>query len=144
MFKTILVPTDGTSLSDKAVAAAIDFARVNPGSRIIGVSVVEKLPFTPHGMKGDDLTDYVHQLKEMTRERVEKIASAAQAAGVPCETVVVEAANPHEGILKVASKHNCDCIFMASHGRKGFSRFFIGSETQKVLTEANIPVMVYR
>lgn len=144
MFKNILVPTDGTSLSDKAVSAAIDFARANPGSKIIGVSVVEKLPFTPHGAKGEDLADYNRQIKEMTRNRVDKIAFAAQAAGVPCETLVVEAPNPHEGILKAAASHGCDCIFMASHGRKGFSRFFIGSETQKVLAGATIPVMVYR
>ena len=144
MFKNILVPTDGTTLSDKAVSAAIDFAHANPGSRIIGLSVVEKLPFTPHGTKSEDLADYNRQIQEMTRDRVDRIASAAEAAGVPCEAVVVESANPHEGILKAAEKHNCDCIFMASHGRKGFSKFFIGSETQKVLAGAKIPVMVYR
>jgi nucleotide-binding universal stress UspA family protein len=144
MFKTILVPTDGTPLSDKASAAAIDFARANPGSRIIGVSVVEKLPFTPHGTSGENLTDYMRQMQEMTEGRVKKVAAAAEAAGVPCETVVVQAASPYEGILKAADEHNCDCIFMASHGRKGLSRLFIGSETQKVLTAAKIPVMVYR
>jgi nucleotide-binding universal stress UspA family protein len=144
MFKTILVPTDGTPLSEKAISAAIEFAQKNPESKIIGVSVVEKLPFTPHGTKGSDLTDYVLQIQEMTKQRVAKIAESAQAAGVPCETVIEESANPHEGILRAAAKYNCDCIFMASHGRKGFSKFFIGSETQRVLAGTHIPVLVYR
>jgi len=144
MFKTILVPTDGTPLSDKAIHAAVEFAKSNPGSKIIGVSVMEKLPFTPHGAQGSDLSDYMLQIEEMTRNRVAQIADAAETAGVPCETIVEESSNPHEGILRTAAKYNCDCIFMASHGRKGLSKFFIGSETQKVLASADIPVIVYR
>jgi nucleotide-binding universal stress UspA family protein len=144
MFKTILVPTDGTSLSERAISAAVEFAKTNPGSKIIGISVIEKLPFTPHGTEGSDLSDYVRQVQELTNQRVARIAEAAQAAGVSCQTVVKESATPHEGILKAAAQYKCDCIFMASHGRKGFSKFFIGSETQKVLANIDIPVIVYR
>ena len=68
----------------------------------------------------------------------------AKAAGVPCETVVAQSTKPHEEIVRAANQYQCDCIFMASNGRKGLNKLFIGSETQKVLTTADVPVLVYR
>ena len=78
------------------------------------------------------------------KSRVNHIAELAKAAGVPCETVVAQSTKPHEEIVRAANQYQCDCIFMASNGRKGLNKLFIGSETQKVLTTADVPVMVYR
>jgi nucleotide-binding universal stress UspA family protein len=63
---------------------------------------------------------------------------------VPCETRVAESYSPSEEIVRLASELGCDAIFMASHGRKGINRLFVGSETQKVLAHTNLPVMVFR
>lgn len=145
MFKTILVPTDGSPLADQAITAAIEFAQSNSG-KIIGLSVAEPYPYAPltDGSVTVDSGSYEEKMREMAQMHVRKIADAAQAANVPCETYVRQSFNPHEEIISVAIKHNCDVIFMASHGRKGLSRLFVGSETQKVLAHSTIPVLVFR
>ena len=73
-----------------------------------------------------------------------KIAAAAEAAGVPCETVAELGDQIHETIIRMAETKNCDLIIMASHGRAGIKALLLGSETQKVLTHSKIPVLVYR
>jgi len=72
------------------------------------------------------------------------VADAAKQAGVACETVTAQSFNPYEEIIEVAKKYQCDAIFMASHGRRGLNRLFLGSETQKVLAHSDIPVLVLR
>ena len=64
--------------------------------------------------------------------------------GVPVETVAVKSFSPAEALIETSQQQNCDCVFMASHGRKGLAAVLLGSETQKVLTHSKIPVMVYR
>jgi len=68
----------------------------------------------------------------------------ARAAGVPVKCVSVTSDYPADSIIKVASEQGCDLIFMASHGRRGLSGILLGSETQKVLTHAKVPVLVFR
>lgn len=145
MYRTILVPTDGTPLSDKAISAAVQFAAAHPGCRIIGITVVEPLPLTQLETFTTSLTsDYLDQERRIAEACVRRIADLASEAGVPCETVIAQSSKPHEEIVRAAAAYRCDCIFMASNGRKGLNRLFIGSETQKVLATATIPVMVYR
>ncbi|MEO8407457.1 MAG: universal stress protein [Oxalobacteraceae bacterium] len=145
MFKTILVPTDGSPLSDKAINAAIEFAQSN-GGKIVGLSVAEPYPYAPltDGSVTVDANSYEEKMREMAQLHVQKIANAAQAANVPCETFVRQSFRPHEEIISVAINNQCDIIFMASHGRKGLSKLFVGSETQKVLAHSTIPVLVFR
>lgn len=143
MFKTILVPTDGSPLAEKAVAAAIKFAKEIDG-KIIGISVAEPHPSAL--LSDSDFFGSTHEAKarDLAQEHVQRIAVAASAENVPCETVAVHAIRPYEEILNAAGKYNCDVIFMASHGRKGLPGLFVGSETQKVLTHSTIPVLVFR
>lgn len=145
MFKTILVPTDGSSLSDQAINAAIEFAQ-STGGKIVGLSVAEPYPYAPmtDGSVTVDANNYEEKMREMAQMHVRKIADAAQAANVTYETCVRQSFRPYEEIISVAKKHHCDVIFMASHGRKGLSRLFVGSETQKVLAHTTIPVLVFR
>ena len=89
-------------------------------------------------------SDYMVREQLSAQSRVNRIAELAQAAGVPCETVVVQSTKPHEEIVRASNDYDCDCIFMASNGRKGLNKLFIGSETQKVLATAQVPVLVYR
>lgn len=145
MFKTILVPTDGSALADKAINAAIEFAQ-SSGGKIIGLSVAEPYPYTPmtDGSVAVDANAYEDKMREMAQLHVQKIANAAQAAHVSCEICVRQSFRPYEEIISVAIGNKCDIIFMASHGRKGLSKLFVGSETQKVLAHTSIPVLVFR
>ena len=145
MYKTILVPTDGTPLSGKAVTAAIQYASIHQGTRIIGMTVVEPFPLSQLApFNSSHESDYLIQERYRAELRVAEIAELAKAAGVSCETVIAESTRPHEEIVRVADEYHCDCIFMASHGRKGLHKLFIGSETKKVLSSASVPVLVYR
>lgn len=145
MFKTILVPTDGSPLSDKAITAAIQFAAIN-GSEIVAMTVVE--PATPvfEGgvIAGPYTREHAERMSELAQQYVDKVADAAKAANVPCRTTIAESFSPYEEIVKTAREFKCDIIFMASHGRKGLNRLFVGSETQKVLAHSDLPVLVFR
>jgi nucleotide-binding universal stress UspA family protein len=145
MFKTILVPTDGSERSDKAIANAIDYAR-HCGSRIVGISVAEPYPFSPlaESSMAIDPSLYEENVRTLAEQRVKKVADAAQAAGVPCQTATMMSFAPDEEIVNAAKTYHCDVIFMASHGRSGLSRIFLGSKTQKVLAHSNVPVLVLR
>jgi nucleotide-binding universal stress UspA family protein len=144
LFQTILVPTDGSPLSDKAIDAAIEFAKTI-GGKIIGLSVAEPYPF-PLLVAGPviDPAVFEENMRELARQHVQKIADAANNADVRCETLIAQSFNPHEEIINTAKKFGCDIIFMASHGRKGLNNLFVGSETQKVLAHSTIPVLVFR
>jgi len=145
MFKTILVPTDGSPLSDKAVNAAVEFAKAHDG-KLIGISVCEPYPFSPLSEAAfiDERVQYEEKARQIAQQHVMKISAAARVLGIPCETIVTQSFSPYEDIVKTANERKCDVIFMASHGRKGLSRLFIGSETQKVLAHSSIPVLVFR
>lgn len=145
MFKTILVPTDGSDLAEKAIKAAIDFAKVNNG-KVIGLSVAEPYPFSPLGEAAflPDPDAYETGMQELAELNVQKIAMAADKANVPFATTTTLSFNPAEAIVETAAKYGCDVIFMASHGRRGIDRLLLGSVTQKVLVHSSIPVMVFR
>jgi len=145
MFKTILLPTDGSALSVKAIDAAIEFAKIN-NSKIIGLCVAEPYPFSPlaENAGGSDYAVYEEKMRSLAQQHVEAIALAARNAQVPCETLVAQSFSPYEEIIHAVKKFNCDVIFMASHGRKGLNKLFLGSETQKVLAHTTIPVVVFR
>ncbi|MGH8808347.1 MAG: universal stress protein [Noviherbaspirillum sp.] len=145
MFKKILVPTDGSPLSDKAVNAAIEFAKM-AGAEVVAISVAEAYPFPPisESPYSGGSQAYEQHALALAQEHVDRVAAAAEAAQVQCEAIVVEGLNPYEEIVKAAAEYHCDAIFMASHGRKGLNKLFAGSETQKVLAHTMLPVLVFR
>lgn len=146
MFNNILFPTDGSDLSDKAAATVIELARKH-GGKIVAISVLQPYPFVPLGdsaMPVPDMGVYETRMMDITNDNVNKVAAAASAAGIACETVTSTAASPYEAIVEAAEKHGCDAIVMASHGRKGLNKLFLGSETQKVLAHTKLPVLVLR
>lgn len=145
MFKTILVPTDGSPLSDKAISAAIEFSKL-AGGKIVALSVAEPYPFSPLHESASviEATNYDEQMRARAQQIVDKVAELAKAANISCETCVTLSFSPYEEIIKIAKRYDCDAVFMASHGRKGLNKLFLGSETQKVLAHSIIPVLVYR
>ena len=145
MFHTILVPTDGSELADKAIQAAVAFAKANQG-KVIGLSVAEPYPFSPLGETAfvPDLETYEKGMRGLAELHVQKVMDAASKAGVPCEVVTALSFDPAEEIVNSARKYGCDAIFIATHGRRGMNRLLLGSVTQKVLVNAQVPVVVYR
>lgn len=145
MFKSILLPTDGSELSDKATAIAINFARLHQ-ARIVTITVIQPMLLPSLGDSGAMLSadQFQAQMQNAARHHIEKVTSAARAAGIPCEGIVAMSPNPYEEIVEAASKHGCDLIMMASHGRKGLNKLFLGSETQRVLSHTTLPVLVLR
>jgi nucleotide-binding universal stress UspA family protein len=144
MYKKILVPTDGSELSEQAVAAAIDFARAS-NAEIVAFSVAEPFPLVAaEGAMVIDLGIELEQRRQIAQQNVDRVAQAAKAAGVSCNTATAYSVLPHEEIINAANENKCDLIFMASHGRHGLSRLLAGSVTQKVLAHSIIPVLVLR
>ena len=147
MFKNILIPTDGSKLSVKAIKSGVAFAK-SIKAEVTGCYVVE--PFQPYYF-GDYIPPDMPTPKEFERHAREagekclgQIETAARAAGLKYRGAVVMAYTPYDGIVDAAKKGHCDLIFMASHGRRGLSGILLGSETHKVLTHSKIPVLVYR
>ena len=146
MFRTILVPTDGSELAEKAVKAAIELARQIDGM-IVAVAVAEPAPIVALSEGGaipGDLHSYEDKAKLVAQLHAQRVKDEAALANVPCEMVVKYAPRPYEEIIAAAKQFNCDAIFMSSHGRTGLNRLILGSQTQKVLAHTNIPVLVFR
>jgi len=146
MFKNILIPTDGSELSQRAVRAAAELAQVHH-ARLTGIHVIPDYHL---------LIAYEGAFDPVTEERIEAeakmraetylafVRKTAEDAGVDCDTVCETSDHPHDAILKTANAKKCDLIVMTSHGRKGIAAVLLGSETRKVLTHARVPVLVVR
>jgi nucleotide-binding universal stress UspA family protein len=147
MYRNILVATDGSKLSLKAVTHAIDLAKVL-GSRLTGffASPSYPLPVYADGVVFTPLSrrEYAAQCKQEAERILGAVADKAKAAGVGFTAASAISASPWEAILAAARKHKCDAIVMASHGRRGVSALVLGSETNKVLTHSKVPVLVVR
>lgn len=147
MFKHILVPTDGSKLSEQTVKRAVIFAK-EIGAKITFFFAKPDYPvaFYGEGALIDPTTP--EKFAEMANQQAKEILGAheatAKAAGVAAGTISSVSDIPYEAIIAAAEKSGADLIFMASHGRRGLSGLLLGSETQKVLTHSKIPVLVYR
>ena len=145
MFKHILLPTDGSELSEKAVDEGIRLAK-RLGAKVTGVCIIpEQHPFFYESeIPAEALTQIAKKSKEAATVYLAVIQKKAGETGVACEVGYEVNDNIYEAIIRVAKQKDCDLIMMASHGRRGVKAFIIGSETQKVLTHSKIPVLVYR
>jgi nucleotide-binding universal stress UspA family protein len=147
MFRHVLIPTDGSSVTAKAVKAGITFAR-ETGAKVTGYCAVEPVYSQIYGegymMAGKSIASQEKKARRIAERHVAAVGKLAKAAGVPFQGHVSRADSPHVGIIGAAKKRRCDVIFMASHGRRGLAGLVMGSVTHKVLTHTRIPVLVYR
>ena len=145
MFKHILLATDGSRGSEKAIRKALELAK-RTGAKVTGFYAIPK--FHVFTYRTEMLEDTRKQYARDSRARAEQylavIDKAAKKTGISCETVYATSDHPYEAIIRTAQRKRCDLIAMASHGRKGVQGLLLGSETQKVLTHSKIPVLVYR
>lgn len=148
MYKKILVTTDGSPLSKKAVRSAIGLA-AGLGAELVALHVVPRYP-TAYFEGGSTVLTHAEvgrieaQWAERGQALIDEVREAAEAAGVRARGAIARSDGVAEAIMAAARKHKCDLVVMASHGRKGLKRLLLGSETQQVLTHSSIPVLVLR
>ncbi len=145
MYKHILIATDGSDLSDKALNHGLALAKplgakvtiattTEPWDAVIVGEVAVVLP----------VEKYEETAAANAKDILNRAQAAASQAGVDVELHHVMDRHPAEGILEEAKTRGCDLIVMASHGRRGFSRLVLGSETNEVITHSEVPVLVVR
>ena len=147
MYTNLLVATDGSKLSEKAVAHGIDLAKAL-GAK---VTVFYAAPDYPEPVYSEGVIyemmskkDYAALAAADAGKVLSKIAKKAESAGVKCDTRHALSRAPWQAILSAAKKYKCDAIVMGSHGRGGLAALLLGSETQKVLAHSKVPVIVAR
>jgi nucleotide-binding universal stress UspA family protein len=144
MFKHILFPTDGSATAEKAINTAVETAK-QLGAKISAVSIIEPFPYMTVGdFVPVSTNDFEAQAKRNAAAALDQMQHACAAQGVACDTITLEAAHAHSGILSSAQQTGCDLIVMGSHGRRGMEALLLGSTTTKVLTHTKLPVLVVR
>lgn len=145
MYKHILLPTDGSELSERAAREAVIFAKsINAHLTALHTTPV----FSGTQLGGHSMYERVLEYKERSERAAQQALNAIEQIGraveVTVNTVHRASDNPWEVIIAVAQGLGCDLIFMASHGRRGINALLMGSETSKVLIHTKIPVLVWR
>jgi hypothetical protein len=147
MYKRILVATDGSALSKKAVVDAIGLA-ATCGAELIALKVVPRYPMAYFEgsipMNAKDVARIETQWANDAQAAVDLVKKMAEAKGVKAKAVVSRSDIVSDAIIAAAKKQKADLVVMASHGRKGIKRLLLGSETQQVLTHCHVPVLVLR
>lgn len=147
MFKHILVPTDGSTLSQDTVRRAVTFAR-EAGAHITAFYAKPEYPVAYFGEGALIDSTTPEQFAKLADEQADKVLGFVEKlcdqTGVPCTRLTLTSDVVYEAIIEAANQSQCDLIFMSSHGRRGISGLLLGSETNKVLTHSTIPVLVYR
>jgi len=143
MFKHILLPTDGSELSEAAIRKGIQFAK-SIGARVTGFYALPEFHILTYRteMLEDTREEFAKDSKAHADKYLAVIEKAAKEVGVACDIVRATSDHPYEAILKTAQDQGCDLIMMASHGRRGVRGLLLGSETHKVLTHTKMPVLV--
>jgi nucleotide-binding universal stress UspA family protein len=144
MYKRILVPTDGSEITAKAVQSAVGLAQ-SLGATLFTISVREPFPYSAvSDMQPTPPQEFFDAQERIAVRNVRAVQEACTAAGIACEAQTLEALHPWEAIIEHAREKACDLIVMASHGRRGVTALLLGSETQKVLTHSTVPILVVR
>ncbi len=147
MYQRILVATDGSELSAKAVDHAIRLA-ATCGAEVIAVNVVPRYPRSYFDgslpLSAEEIERVEHHWVESGQKVLDTVQAAGAAHNVKVTTTISKSDLVAEAVIETARQHDADLIVMASHGRKGVSRLLLGSETQQVLTHSEIPVLVLR
>ena len=147
MFKKILLPTDGSPVSRKAVKQGVAFAK-SVGAKVVGFfspedyRVLMYSEYMPPSLMSEE--EFEAQAKKAAQKHLGAIEKAAKEAGVPYEGFYLSSVAPWEAIIAAAKKKRCDLIVMGSHGRSGLAGLVLGSQTTKVLTHSKVPVLVTR
>ncbi len=147
MFRHILVPTDGSDFSNKAVSTAARLAH-SLQAKLLLLHVRSPIE-SPHHVEGGALSHLggkvvMQEIEDEERKLLDAAVKIAGTDGTTAETAFVAGYSTYDAIIRIAREQDCDLIVMASHDRHGLSGFLTGSETQKVLAHTTLPVMIVR
>jgi nucleotide-binding universal stress UspA family protein len=147
MYKRILVTTDGSDLSTKAVTAALDLAQCC-GAELVALKVVPAYPQSYFegaiALERSEVQRVEQQWTQAAQAIVNAVAQAGAERGVRVNALISQNEVVADTILATAKEQQCDMIVMASHGRRGLQKLLLGSETQHVLTHSTLPVLVIK
>lgn len=147
MYTRILVATDGSKLSKKAVSSAIDLAALC-GAELIAIKVVPRYPQSYFeggvALQAQEVQKVEKQWSDEAQAVVDAVKKTAMGKKVSAKALVVKSDVVSDALLAATKKHQCDLIVMASHGRKGIKRLLLGSEAQHVLTHSPVPVLILK
>ncbi|HYP69510.1 MAG TPA: universal stress protein [Variovorax sp.] len=147
MFKRILVATDGSPLSCKALDCAIGMARAHQAELFVA-HVVPRYPTSCFEgavtFSAEEVGAAESRWAHAAQRLLEDDAERASAAGVKTRAVALSGDLVAQALLSAANKHKCDLIVMGSHGRGGIKRLLLGSEALQVLTRSRLPVLILR
>jgi nucleotide-binding universal stress UspA family protein len=142
LYQRILVPTDGSELTGRAVAAGVALAKAI-GAEVHTLCVKEPFPYGAVAeMQPTPPQEFFDAQERSAARHVRSVQECCEAAGVTCHGATVEGMQPWEAIIDYAEKNHCDLIVMGSHGRSGLASLFLGSETDDVLKHTKLPVLV--
>ena len=147
MFRHILVPTDGSPRSNRAIKSAAELARICSASLTIFHAIpAYRTPYYVEGMSfaWPSETQYLKGTDREARKLLGRARTLAAKEGIAVTTTQVHSNDISQAIVGAANKARADLVVMASHGRKGLDKLLLGSETQKVLARTRIPVLVVR
>lgn len=144
MFKHILIATDGSELAGKGVVAGVELAK-KLGAKVTVMMAIEpwKSMVVGEAAFSFPLEDYEKAAAQAAQSVLGAAKALAAQQGVAVETAQVTNF-PAEGIVEMAEKLGCDLVVVASHGRRGLARAFLGSQASRVLTLSKVPVLVYK
>jgi nucleotide-binding universal stress UspA family protein len=149
MFTTLLIATDGSELSNKALAAGLDLARLH-GSTVTIMTATDPVSTAlgAGGFGAIDAGPILDQLDAAYAAQASQVLSAARdmadKAGIAVQTLHVARQRAADAIVLTASERGCDTIVMGSHGRRGIERMLLGSQAAEVLARATIPVLIVK
>ena len=141
MYQCILIATDGSTLSRKAVDSGVKLAELT-GAEVVALNVISRYSVSTLPVKAGVSVE--QHRTESAVAVVEGVKTLAATRGVKVKAVTTRSDMVGESIIAAAKKYKCDLIVMASHGRRGLTRLLMGSETTHVLTHSHIPVLVLR
>jgi len=141
MYDGILVPTDGSEGTNKAVEHALDIAeKYDATAHVVYVVNTSAYSTLPADSNWESITAALEdEGKEATGEIVEEMRNADVNA-MPS----VEEGIPHKTILEYAENNDIDLIVMGTHGKSGLDRLLLGSVTEKVVRASEVPVLTVR
>jgi nucleotide-binding universal stress UspA family protein len=144
MFKRILVPTDGSDITGRAVAIAVGLAKT-VGAEVFTLCVKEPFPYGAVAeMQPTPPQEFFDAQERSAARHIRAVIDACDTAGVVCHAQMIEGLQPWEAIVEHARQQQCDLLVMGSHGRSGLATLFLGSETHDVLSHTTVPVLVVR
>ena len=148
MFRNILMPTDGSEHSERAIERGVELAKLC-GAKVTGIHVVPNyrlmIAFAEGAYADPAMQERAEQDARIRAVNfLDFVRKTATAAGVACETVVATNDHPYDAIVNTANSHACDLIVMTSRYRRGLVSLIMGSEADRVLHRASIPVLTFR